>query len=242
MSMTKFALSALLAAAVGLVWATAGLAEAPPTQKRAEEPTWDMGGPPSRTVAMDDRDQPPGPPPDAADRPPPPNRRGDAEGDRRGPPDRRGDAEEDRRGPPPDRRGGPEGDRRGPPDGRRGDGPSLPPPPVRWPRNGAEMRETDPDMFNLVKEEEELERQSRDLAQQFRKASGDERAKIKDLVEKTVNRHFDVRQQRRALELKRLEEELKRLHDSLDRREKARKDLVEKRVSDLLGQEDDSRF
>ena len=113
---------------------------------------------------------------------------------------------------------------------------------MRWPRNGAELRETDPEMFNLVKEEGDLERQLRDLSHQYRQASGDQRAKIKDLVEKTVNKHFEVRQQRRALELKRLEEELKRLHDSLDRREKARKELVEKRVSDLLGREDEAGF
>jgi hypothetical protein len=44
------------------------------------------------------------------------------------------------------------------------------------------------------------------------------------------------------LELKRLEEELQRLHQSVDRRAKARKEIVQKRVSDLLGREDDTRF
>jgi hypothetical protein len=44
------------------------------------------------------------------------------------------------------------------------------------------------------------------------------------------------------LELKRLEEELQRLRESVDHRTKARKELVEKRVSDLLGKEDLTGF
>ena len=271
------------------------------------------------TVAMDDRDQPPGPPRDA-DRPPPPDRRGGPDADRRGPPPRdgRGDAEQDRRGPP-DRRGGPDADRRGPPprdgqrgpdgdrrgppprDGQRGpdadrrgpppgppddgpevrfrvfrtDGPNVtigppdggpgvqsrrvmkvgpnvmygPPdgmpgeqPPGMGPQGLWLSREADPEMYKLLKEDADLGRQSFDLAQQYRRAVGDQREKIKDLIAKTVNKHFEVRQQRRVLELKRLEGELKRLQESLDRRAKARKELVEKRVSDLLGHEDEARF
>ena len=195
--MTKFALSAMLGAALGLMWATVASADAPAKQTQADAQTWDLPGPPARAVAMDERDQPPGPPPDAEDRPPPPDRRGSADGDRRGPPpDRRGGPDGDRHGPP----GPPRDDNSsfGPPDGRPGGGPPLPPPPLRWPRNGMEMRETDPELFNLVKEEADLDRQSHDLAQQFRRATGDQREKIKDLIVKTVNRHFDVRQQRRG--------------------------------------------
>ena len=77
MSRTKIALSVMFAAALGLAWASVVSAETPAKQKQADEPTWDMGGPPARAVAFDDRDQPPGPPP---------GRRGEADEDRRGPP------------------------------------------------------------------------------------------------------------------------------------------------------------
>jgi hypothetical protein len=97
-------------------------------------------------------------------------------------------------------------------------------------------------MFKLMKEDMDLDRQSRDLVLQYRKATSDQRDKIKAMVVETVNKHFDVRQQRRALELKRLEEELQRLRDSVEHRTRARKELVEKRVSELLGKDDQAGF
>ena len=91
-------------------------------------------------------------------------------------------------------------------------------------------------MFALVKKDMELERQTRELAMQYRQASTDEREKIKPQIEEVVGKHFDVRQQRRALELKRLEQQLQQLRETIDRRSKARKEIVERRVSELTGQ------
>jgi hypothetical protein len=104
------------------------------------------------------------------------------------------------------------------------------------------MRNNDPEMYKLLKEDAELDRKSRELAVEFRRAPKDQREKIKLLLEQVVNQHFEVRQQRRSLELKRLEEELKSLRDRMDRRAKARKEIVNKRVSELLGVEDDMHF
>ncbi len=104
------------------------------------------------------------------------------------------------------------------------------------------MRNNDPEMYKLLKEDAELDRKSRELAVEFRRAPNDQREKIKQLLEQVVNQHFEVRQQRRSLELKRLEEELKSLRDRMDRRAKARKEIVNKRVSELLGVEDDMHF
>ena len=61
-------------------------------------------------------------------------------------------------------------------------------------------------------------------------------------IEETVTKQFEVRQQRRNLELKHLEEQLKDLREAVDKREKARKELIEKRVSRLLGTEKDLDF
>ena len=49
-----------------------------------------------------------------------------------------------------------------------------------------------------------------------------------------VGKQFDVRQQRRNLELKRLEDELQRMRDIVDRREKTRKEIIQKRVTEVL--------
>jgi hypothetical protein len=104
------------------------------------------------------------------------------------------------------------------------------------------MKNKDPEMYKLLKQDMVLERESRELAMEYRRAPKDQREKIKQQIEELVNKHFDVRQQRRTLELKHLEEELQRLRDVMDRRAKSRKDVVEKRVSELTGSEDELRF
>jgi hypothetical protein len=123
----------------------------------------------------------------------------------------------------------------GPPGGMPGMG--------RGPRDHLEFLEkNDPEMYKLVKADMDLERQTHQLAMQYRQASSDQRAKLKDKIKDLVGKHFDVRQERRALELKRLEAELQRLRDSMDRRLKAREKLVEDRVSDLVGHEEETGF
>ena len=99
----------------------------------------------------------------------------------------------------------------------------------------------DPEMFKLQREDMELEQQSRELAMQYQQSKAapkEDREKIKKAVVDVVNKQFEVRQQRRALELKRMEEQLKRLREIVERRAKVRKDLVDKRVSELIGPEE----
>jgi hypothetical protein len=202
---------------------------------------------------------------------PPPERRDRRDADKGAPRDDWSAPGDDRRAPPPDaRRDGPgprdgddgmapprplrDGDsnKRPPRDSR---GPNAPPPlgprpdgpPLQRPPRGPyedwnALERHDPEMFKLQKQDMELDRQTRDQAEQYRHASKDERVKIKQQVQELVNKHFDVRQQRRALELKRLEDEIKQLREEVERREKGRKDLVEKRLSELLGHDDEMRF
>lgn len=137
-------------------------------------------------------------------------------------------------------RAGAEGPARWP--GMFGPGPQPGGPP-RWPQGDqAGMEKNDSEMFKLTKAENEAEQQTRELSLKYRHASKDDREKIKQDLEKAVVRHFEARQQRRALELKRLEEELKRLRDGMDRREKTRQEIIEKRVSELLGVEPEAGF
>jgi hypothetical protein len=110
------------------------------------------------------------------------------------------------------------------------------------PGNLEAMQKIDPEMYKLLKEDRDLERQTRELAMQYHRAPSSQREKLKPQIVELVNKHFDVRQQRRSLELKRLEDELQRLRETIDRRSKARKEIVEKRVSELVGREDDLRF
>jgi hypothetical protein len=100
----------------------------------------------------------------------------------------------------------------------------------------------DPDMAKLLKQHWELEQQVRQLASDYRNASSEQRQKIKSKLVVMVNKQFDVRQECRAIALKRMEEDLKRLRESLDQRAKTRKDIVEKRITKILGPEDEEQF
>jgi len=100
----------------------------------------------------------------------------------------------------------------------------------------------DPEMAELMRKDGQLDRDAHELAMQYRQTTGDRRAKIQQEVEERVNKQFDVRQQRRKLELKRLEGQLQRLREVVSRRERARKELVDKRVSELLGLERELDF
>lgn len=104
------------------------------------------------------------------------------------------------------------------------------------------MRTSDPEMYKLAKVDAELDRQSQDLALQYIHASREKRDQIRQQVEQVVNQHFEVRQERRLLELKRLKEELQSFQEAIDRRTKARKELIEKRMSDLLGSDERPKF
>ena len=93
-------------------------------------------------------------------------------------------------------------------------------------------------MYKLLKEDRGLERWTREVAIQYQRAPNKQKEVIRAELDGLVNKHFEVRQQRRLLELKRLEEELKRLRDAIDQRNEAREELVGKRVSELLGEKE----
>ena len=115
--------------------------------------------------------------------------------------------------------------------------------PPRWPHQDWEsLEKNDPDMYKLLKQEDDLDRQTQELSMQYRRAPTAQRDGLKKQIEKVVGEQFEVRQQRRQLELKRLEDELQRLREAIEKRTKSREQLVGKRVAELLGQDDDTGF
>ncbi len=97
-------------------------------------------------------------------------------------------------------------------------------------------------MTKLIKAENDLDRRTQELARAYRDASKDQRAKLKEDLKKAVAEQFEARQQRRKLELTRFEEELKRLREVTERREKNKSQLIDKRISDLLGEDAEAGF
>ena len=218
----------------------APLAGGPPMQLAQRGPE---GGPPRGPREGDDDRPPPGRPGRGMVRPgeargPEGGPRERMDGEEAGPPGRRPDGDRGRFGgtfelavPPPESRGGIGMGVMG-----GGFGPGGPHGPPEM------MKDIDPQMYELLNKDADLERQSRALVVEYRRAPSDAKAKLRQEVTELVNKHFDVRQQRREVELKRLEDELKRLRETIVRRASARKELVEKRVSDLIGREEELSF
>jgi hypothetical protein len=134
---------------------------------------------------------------------------------------------------------GPDGQPRRP--GPFGPGPQPGGPP-RGPQDWASLEKSDPEMYKLMKAESDLDRRTQEVAEQYRQAAKGERDKIKQELKKLVTQQFENRQERRKLELNHLEEELKRLRDGMDRREKGRDQLIDKRVAELAGEETEPGF
>jgi hypothetical protein len=102
--------------------------------------------------------------------------------------------------------------------------------------------EQDPEMLELAKKEQDLEMKVGELTNDVRQAEGEKRDKIKTTLREIVMKQFDLRQEKRRLELKRLEEGLKRMRDIIEKRDKAREQIINRHLSELLGEEDELRF
>lgn len=122
------------------------------------------------------------------------------------------------------------------PQGHGDHGPADPFGPPRGPHGDWNSLEAkDPELFKLLNAEMQLDRESHELAQQYRRAPTDKQPELKKSLEEKVAAHFRLRQKRRQFELKRSEEELQRLRESIERRNKAGETIVKDRVSMLLG-------
>jgi hypothetical protein len=128
-------------------------------------------------------------------------------------------------------------DGRGPGPGRGGMMPGGPPG-----FDFGRLEQDDPEMFKLVQQDQDLEGKTLDLAAKVRSAKADEREKLRADLAVTVDEHFNVRQARRELQLKRMEEELKRLRAAIESRNKGREEIVAKRLTELVGEEKDLEF
>jgi len=98
----------------------------------------------------------------------------------------------------------------------------------------------DPEMRRLLEQDAMFDHQSQELAEEYRHAPKDKLDEVKKKLEDVVSRQFDGRQERRSLELKQLEDQIKKIQASIDKRKAAKKQIVDRRVSEVLGQDDTS--
>ena len=76
----------------------------------------------------------------------------------------------------------------------------------------------------------------------LRSAKKEDRENIKAEINEVITIHFDVRQERRDLQIKRMEDELKKLRESMTRRNESKDQIIKKRLAELVGNEDDLGF
>jgi hypothetical protein len=175
-----------------------------------------------------------------------------------GPPPREGEPGGPRRGPGPGDRGpggpgdrgfGPGPDGRGRPgmQGMRGFGPGMGPSGFpgglgMGPGGQGDFFQDDPEMAALNRSDYDLDMQTQELSEKLRGAKKEDREKLKAEITETVTKHFDVRQKRRELQIKRMEDELKKLREAMTRRNESKEQIIKKRMAELIGNEDDLGF
>ena len=100
-------------------------------------------------------------------------------------------------------------------------------------------------MKEFFQRDHELERRTRELAAQMKRASaasGPESDEPRQEIKNVVEEHFQVRQERREHELNHLRERLEQLERSIERRNEAREEIISRRVAELTGTQHDLSF
>jgi hypothetical protein len=98
-------------------------------------------------------------------------------------------------------------------------------------------------MEKLLLADSKMEQQSQDFAKRFRQAEDQQqRARVRADLGVLAKEHFDLRQQRRELELSRLEAQLERVRASIKKRNEVKDLIIQRRIARLLGEQDDLAF
>jgi len=84
----------------------------------------------------------------------------------------------------------------------------------------------------------ELEIASEALVAKHQTVNTNKRQNLKIELEKTLNRLFDLKEDERKDEVKELEEELNKLRKSLNIRMKNKKEIIKRRIQELLNEDD----
>jgi acetyl-CoA carboxylase biotin carboxyl carrier protein len=97
----------------------------------------------------------------------------------------------------------------------------------------------DPEVAKLHQAEVEAAREAAALAGQFNTASSDLRDEIRGQLREALARQFDAQQERRSQEIASIEERLAALKDILQKRNEARDAIVDRRLNQLTGVQDE---
>jgi hypothetical protein len=83
-------------------------------------------------------------------------------------------------------------------------------------------------------EEMQLAHQCDSLVKQLAKAEGQDKDKVKAKLAEAIDKQFDLRQKRHETEIAALENQIKKLKEMVQKRQENRKDIVSKRLDQLV--------
>jgi len=98
-------------------------------------------------------------------------------------------------------------------------------------------RAADPRAAEFAKKYSELQTQIFGLVQKHRAAKDDERKRIRDQITELTTEQFDLRHLMREVEIERIKKHLREVEAKVDKREALRKEIIEKRIADLLNED-----
>ena len=100
-----------------------------------------------------------------------------------------------------------------------------------------------PEFRQIVEKELALEAQSRDLTKKFKtEKDAAKKAELEKKLRDVVGQHFDARQARRMFELKIFEDRIEELRKQTEDRNSRKDRIVDKRMMELIGTDEDLRF
>lgn len=98
-----------------------------------------------------------------------------------------------------------------------------------------ELQQNDPERYEIMAQEKQLESESRDLAKQYRNSTDeDERSRIRAEMRTILDRLFDLRQMNREFEIERLEKRLEEAKANNLRRLENKNSIINARMNELL--------
>lgn len=101
----------------------------------------------------------------------------------------------------------------------------------------ASLQKNDPARYEREIKIRDLERQTRELSESYRKAADEAARKpIRTNLNNAVTQLFDLREMNRQDEVKRMEFDLQRLKETLVQRQKNRASIIERRIQQLTGE------
>lgn len=97
------------------------------------------------------------------------------------------------------------------------------------------IKKNDPERFKLLQEDVDLDRKIKELVRQFKiEKDGEKKETLRKEITELCAKHFDVRQQRRELDLARMKAWLNQIEQGVEKSRQNKDKIIEQRINSLL--------